>query len=373
MGLNSIEVKRRNRNNVLMYMLKNGQVSKSSVASALKLSIPTVTQCLNELQEIGLVKEEGAMESIGGRKSAGYRGIRNAKVAIGVDITRNHVNAVVTDLSLDLLYSKRVNIRLHDDQESYDKLKEIIISSIEESGIDQSSVLGLGISLPAIIDETGTRLNALHEQMEISYYLYDIVKDWFPFPVHLENDANSAGRAEIKLSGSSKDTVFFFVSPSVGGAVMIDGKSVYGRVRRAGEFGHMTLVPGGRKCYCGRMGCMDAYCSTELLSECTDGNLREFFSQLSLENEECMAVWEEYLDYIALAIHNLIAAFDMEIIIGGYLGQYLGPYLNRLEARIRKLDPYLSDIKFIKTARLKYEASAIGAASIFIENYLSEI
>lgn len=373
MGLNNIEVKRLNRNNLLRYMLKMDQISKSSAASALHLSIPTVTQCLNDLLAMGLAQEEGSMESIGGRKAIGYRCIKDFKVAIGVDITRNHVNIVILDLAMNLLYSKRENIRMHDDAASYEKLKDIIYHSIEESGVDEASILGLGISLPAIIDEAGKKMYALHEQMEISYHLYDIVKKWFAFPIHLENDADSAGRAEITIRGSANNTVYFFVSPSVGGAIMIDGKPVYGRIRRAGEFGHMTLIPGGEKCYCGRRGCVDAYCSTNLLSELTEGNLQEFFNQLERGSDECVKVWGKYLDSMALALHNLIAAFDMEIIIGGYLGQYIGPYLDQLEERIKKLDSYLTDIRFIQPAVLKYEASAIGAAGVFIGKYLAEI
>lgn len=373
MGLNNIEVKRVNRNNLLRHMLSAEQISKSSAASALHLSIPTVTQCLNDLQAMGLAREEGAMDSIGGRKSMAYRCIKDAKVAVGVDITRSHVNIVVIDLALNLLYSERVNIRLYDKEESYEMLREIINNSIEESGVDTDSILGLGISLPAIIDETGTKILGMHEEMEITYHLYDVVNKWFPFPVYMQNDANSAGRAELKIRNSMENMVYFFVSMSVGGAIMINGEPVYGRYRRAGEFGHMTLIPGGRKCYCGRSGCVNAYCSTNLLAECADGNLQEFFQRLEDGDESCRELWEMYMNSLAQAIHNLIAAFDMTVIIGGYLGQYIGPYMRNLENRIEKMNYHLTDMPFIQQAVLKYEASAIGAAGIFVEQFLAEI
>lgn len=373
MGLNNIEVKRLNRNNLLQHMLKEERISKSSAAQAVHLSIPTVTQCLNDLLEMGLAQEEGAMESIGGRKSMAYRCIKDAKTAIGVDITRNHVNIVVVDLAMNLLYSKRVNIRLHDEEASYEELRAIINNSIRESKVDSSSILGLGISLPGFIDETGKNIFGMHEEMEITYRLYDIVQKWFPFPVYMQNDADSAGQAEIRTRSTIKNAVYFFVSMSVGGAIIIDGKTVYGRTRRGGEFGHMTLIPGGEKCYCGRLGCVNAYCSTNLLSELTEGNLQEFFRQLEAGREDCVNTWEKYLDSMALAIHNLLAAFDMEIIIGGYLGQYIGPYMDQLEKRLKKMDSYLTDIQFIQPAVLKHEASAIGAAGVFIDKYLAEI
>lgn len=373
MGLNNIEVKRINRNNLLMHILQTDQFSKRSAATALQLSIPTVTQCLNDLINMGLAKEEGTMASIGGRRSVGYRCIKDARTAVGIDITRNHVNLVILDLAMNIIYSRRVKMSLHDTEASYQELKSLIGRTIEESGVDREHILGIGLSLPAIIGEDGRKINGMHEQMEISYDIYNIMKDWFPFPLHIENDANSAGFAEIKKRGFVNNAVYFFVSPSVGGAVIINGKSVYGQTRRTGEFGHMTLVPDGRLCYCGRKGCVNAYCTTELLSDLTDGNLKEFFEKLQDGDESCRSVWEDYLDSLALALHNLLSAFDMEIIIGGYLGQYIAPYRPDLEKRMKKLDPYLKNIDFIQPAILQYEASAIGAASIFVEKYLSAV
>ena len=97
MGLSSIEVKKANKNSVLRYILSADQFSKNNVAQALNLSIPTVTQALRELHDIGLVRESGMLESIGGRKAMGYQCVKDYRVSVGVDITRNHVNVVIVN------------------------------------------------------------------------------------------------------------------------------------------------------------------------------------------------------------------------------------------------------------------------------------
>ncbi|MFQ9799181.1 MAG: ROK family protein [Clostridia bacterium] len=56
---------------------------------------------------------------------------------------------------------------------------------------------------------------------------------------------------------------------------------------RAGEFGHNTLIPGGRRCYCGKEGCLDAYCSAKVLSNHTNGNLLEFLTNSGREILRC--------------------------------------------------------------------------------------
>ncbi|MDD3794681.1 MAG: ROK family transcriptional regulator [Lachnospiraceae bacterium] len=374
MGMSSIEVKKANQNSVLRYVLQQEEETKNSIAGALGLSIPTVTQCLKKLEDYGLVKETGSMQSIGGRKAIGYTCVKNAKAAIGVDITPNHVNIVVIDLAMQLLYSKRQNIRLYDDKASYDALRRVIEQALYESGVKKDSILGMGISLPTITDETGTRIFALHEKMQISFGFYDTVKDWFDFPVIMRNDANCAAQAEMNARGETGNAVYFFISQSVGGAIVNHGKINPGESLREGEFGHMTLIPGptGRPCFCGRRGCADAYLTTSILADAADGLLDKFFQELP-EKEAYRALWEEYLQYLALAIHNLNMVFDRPLIIGGYLGEYIGSYTEELGKKIREMDPYLEDSSFVKPAVLKYEAAAMGAAAVFTEQYLNSL
>ncbi len=92
MGMSNIEVKKANHDSILRHMLHSDIETKQRIANALGLSIPTVTQGLKDLQMIGLVNPVGAMDSIGGRKAIGFRCVKDLKVAIGVDITPNHVN-----------------------------------------------------------------------------------------------------------------------------------------------------------------------------------------------------------------------------------------------------------------------------------------
>ncbi|MDO5134466.1 MAG: ROK family protein [Eubacteriales bacterium] len=372
--MNNIEVKKVNRNNLLRYMLRSEQISKRNAAAALGLSIPTVTQGLHDLLSMGLVREDGSLESRGGRKSVGYKCIKDAKVAVGVDITRSHVNVVAIDLAMNLLFFNRTRMEVRNDEESYQNLRTFIQSSITDNGLDASSIIGLGVSLPAIISGNGKDILAMHEEMKISYDLYNIMSEWFPYPINIQNDADSAGTAEILMRElKEENTVYYYFGPSVGGSIMLNGKPVPGINRRAGEFGHMTLHPGGRECYCGRKGCVNAYCSTNILSECTGDNLEDFFQHLESGDKTCKDVWEKYMDSLALAIHNMISAFDLNIIIGGYLGKHMPPYMPTLEKKIMQMDPYLDDIHFITPAILKYEAAAIGAAAGFIENYLSAV
>ena len=142
---------------------------------------------------------------------------------------------------------------------------------------------------------------------------------------------------------------------------------------RAGEFGHNTLVPGGRKCYCGKEGCLDAYCSARLLSGQADGNLAAFFDGLREGDPAKQAVWREYLEHLAIAVNNLHMSFDCDVIVGGYVGAFLEEFGGRLRSLLEARNTFLPDASYLKFCRYRLEASAVGAALAQVEGFLQTI
>ncbi|WP_342759005.1 ROK family transcriptional regulator [Kineothrix sedimenti] len=374
MAKTNMEVKRMNRNTIFRYILKKDIVSKLDIAEALHLSVPTVAQGLMDLEEKGLVTEEGVFDSTGGRKAKRYSCIKAAKTALGVDITANHINIVMVDLAEQSIISVRKKFKIfYDNDTSYTVLKDEIEKVIYDSGVAYDSILGMGISLPAIIDKSGEVIYASYEKMKIDADFHHILSGHFSFPILLTNDANSGGRAEANLLEDVDDVIYFSLSQTVGGSIMINRQLFYGQNQRGGEFGHMTLMVDGPACYCGRKGCVDIYCSSVILSDETEGNLELFFRKVEEGEEKCVRIWDGYLDNLAIAVHNLYMVFDSDIIIGGYVGIHIGKYLEDLKERVKKIDTHVKNADFIRASKLKYEAPAIGAASIFIEEFRKQI
>ena len=127
--------------------------------------------------------------------------------------------------------------------------------------------------------------------------------------------------------GSDLPSSFFYLSLSntVGGAIFHDGNLLPGDAFRCGEAGHMTLIPDGKPCYCGKTGCVDAYCSARLLSDLSGGRLEDFFLGLQQNNPDYRSVWDTYLKHLAVVINNLHMILDYDIVLGGYVGSFLCP------------------------------------------------
>lgn len=368
----NIEIKKINRNNIYRIVLAKGNTSKQEIAYQLKISIPTVSQNLNELIESGLVKENGSFQSTGGRKAKIISSNPMARVALGLDITPNHVNLVMVDLASQVLKSQRYRLPFQRGRGYYTALEKLIGDMVKSSKVLPEHILGVGVSLPAIIGSDGR--SVLYAPLFDNLTgLYDELADYIKYSYHFMNDANAGGFAELYGNRSGRNVLYLSLSNSVGGAVCMNGKLYYGEDMRSGEFGHMTLVPGGRRCYCGNYGCVDSYCSALLLSNVTEGNLALFFEKLAEGDPACKKAWEEYVYYLVIVINNLNVSFDCEVLLGGYVGRYLGPHLDEIRERAVERCNFNMKPASIQVSRLNQEASAMGAALYYIDEFISQI
>lgn len=383
---NSVEVKRQNRNRVFRYVNGQTETSMPEISAALDISGPTVLTIVNELKEEGVLKEAGELKSTGGRKAKAIAAVKDVKYAVGIDLTTNHISITYTDLSGKALKHERIRKRFVYSKEYLNELAEITDRFIEENQIPQERILGIGISMPCIVDK---------EEQIITYSnaldIYNIAcNEWtgyFKYPTVLLNDANCAAVAESVVHSGYGNMVYLMLSNTVGGAILFEngvGKfaghtnlemvNMYqGDNWRSAEFGHMVIHPDGRTCYCGKKGCLDAYCSALRLADHTDGKLEDFFKALEEGNKEFEKIWEEYLENLAIAIDNLRMCFDCEIIIGGYVGNMIGPYIPKLRQMVAEKNLFGHDGNYIRSCDCQSEASALGAAIKLIEDFVETI
>lgn len=370
-GTSNIEVRKANRNQIFRYINKNGRVSRPEIVAALKISMPTVLQNVNDLIEKGLVQEVGEFKSTGGRKAIAISPVQNAKYAIGIDITSNHIGLVLTDLSGQVIEHVRVYQPYTNELAYYDRLSQIALDFKEECDISDEVFLGFGISIPAIVDPTSRRILFSHA-LGISNVACEIFTQGISYSAIFINDASASAVAEMYDTEERSKAVYVSLSNSVGGAIIDDG-FYEGDNWRSAEFGHVTLIPKGKRCYCGKEGCFDSYCSAISLAKHTDGKLEGFFKELKSGNENLQKRWEDYLSYLAIQINNLRMIFDCRVIIGGYVGSFIEPYMGQFKENLAKLNTFEEDASYVQACRYKVEAAALGAALKQVELFIGSI
>lgn len=370
---NRLELRHINRNIIYRCIHGNDELSRQEISNLTGLSIPTVIQNLTELEQEGLIRTDGVFESTGGRRAQMIRCEYDAAYAVGIDITKNHLTILIVDLKGRIRWGgKREKYPFRDDPVYYNTVCTRLNRLIKNNGIEQSRIIGAGISLPSIVDREKDRVTygrILNEPFNIR----DIFAERLPFPVSVFNDANSGGCAETWQGEDSQMEFYLMLSNSVGGATIKDGAIYVGNNSRSSEIGHVKLQPGGKPCYCGQKGCVNAYLSAKILSDPYEGRLEEFFEQLESGNAACRKMFNTYLDNLAITVVNLRMLYDCEIILGGYVGAFMDKYMDELDKRLIAYNPYDHDCAYVRPCRYKTEASAVGAALPFISGFVDRI
>lgn len=367
-----VEIKQKNRTSIFQLLRNHKGLSRQDVVTMLHLSLPTVTQNLTELMEEGLVVEGGTIGNTGGRRAKSYAINCRARTAIGLDITKNHISVAAVDMKGDVITHQRVRYPFARTDDYARKLAEMVEWAIEESQIDRRSILGVGIGVPGLVSEDHERVT-YGETLNFTGAVKEEFAKYIPFPTALHHDVHAACFAETWNNKDIKNAFYVMINNSLGGAIYVNHHLYFGDTTRSGEIGHITLVPNGRRCYCGKLGCVDSYCSTGNLASLTDGNLGAFFALLKEGDSQAEAVWTEYMGYLATAINMIRMLFDCDVILGGYIGEYIDAYINDLRLLTAEKNPFGDNADYLLPCKCKTAAVATGAALDYVSSFLEII
>lgn len=367
-------VKQKNRVKTAMYILDHNGVSRQELAIALGFSMPTVFQNVSDLIECGLVCENGEYGSTGGRKAKILTMREGVRCVLGVEITGHHVRLILMDLSRKMLDIEQKRFCYEDTTAYYMELGRIVQEFVRKNNVGpdaECKLIGVGIALPGIIDPDRQLLVKSHALDVENVGLWQFEQN-IPYPVLFGNDANLAAFAEVK--DKQRNSVYLSLNDTVGGAIYQNGDINLGDHFKSGEIGHMILVPGGKKCYCGKRGCLDAYCSAKVLRlDENDRSLNRFFEELENGDADCSRRWETYLEYLAIMVSNLRMAFDCDIILGGHVGGFMGGHMRTFGDKIRKYNNFEVDTSYIHIGQYKRECASIGAARTMVDHYIENL
>lgn len=187
---------------------------------------------------------------------------------VGIDVGGQTSKIGVVDARGTVLSQTVIRTDTYTDIEPYiAELAEAVKKVIREAGVE-GQVRGIGVGAPNANYYDGTIENAVNlswggsKSIPFAKLLSDAMEG---LPVALTNDANAAAVGEMTYGAARgmKNFIMITLGTGVGSGIVVDGKIVYGSDGFAGELGHFVVdhTPAGRKCGCGRSGCLETYCS----------------------------------------------------------------------------------------------------------------
>ncbi len=317
--INHKAIKNYNRRKIINLLTVKRELTRQSISLKTGISIPTVATNIQELIEEGLVEEAGTAESTGGRKAIIARYLPDSRVSFGVEFTQEKVRIILSNLDLEVRFESELSI------ESFGRIDEVVNRTSDEIEhillslkIPHEKVLGVGFSLPGTVNQNKMTLE-LAPNLGMKDIQFKPFENIFRYPIFIENEANAGALAEMKFGKPSKSSELIYVSVArgIGTGLIIHGKLYKGKNQRAGEFGHMTVVPDGKLCNCGRKGCWELYASEKALMERyfqameiqnpVGYSISDFLKSLKSGDKTVINLWNEYLDYFALGIQNIMS------------------------------------------------------------------
>lgn len=359
-----------NTSNIYSYFLNHEEATKQDLASSLNLTLPTVNKNIDYLTGLGLIAVSGSRGQTGGRRAITYSLVSEAKVALGLDITKHHVSCVAVDLNGEIVAFNRNWLVFEYTDEYFENVAGLLKRFIKDNKIVEKKILGVGIGIPALV-KSDNKTVFYSGIMDFRENTYEMFSKYIPYDIVMFNDAKASCFAEKWVNKDIVNTFYIMLSNNVGGAMIINGQVYSGDNFRSAEVGHITLVPNGRQCYCGQCGCVDPYLAATNLSQ---DDLAGYFETLkTTKDEKILDAWERYLDYTAQTVNIVRAVLDCDIILGGYVGAYLEPYLADIKKRALKISTFDKDADFIKLCSYKHESIAAGAALHYISEFIKTI
>jgi glucokinase len=138
-------------------------------------------------------------------------------------------------------------------------------------------VKGIGIGAPNANYRRGTVENPPNLHWGASVNLIELFQRFYDLPVAITNDANAAALGEMYFGGAQamQDFLVITLGTGLGSGIVANGELLYGADGFAGELGHTVVDPLGRRCGCGKQGCLETYVSATGLCRTTFALLAE--------------------------------------------------------------------------------------------------
>lgn len=232
---------------------------------------------------------------------------------------------------------------------------EVIRDLLEKSSIGKDSVCGIGVGIPGVVDQgTGEVHNAVNLGITTLPLKRDLEEN-LGITVDVANDVNAAalGAAhELRLQGS---VAYLNIGTGMAACLVKDGQIYRGTSGAAGEIGHLPVDPGGVRCGCGQVGCLETIASGSALSRQwpADGDHpSDALLAAKLAGDPAASeVFRSFANGVCQAVKILVLTYDPEVVVlGGGMRKLGAPLFEEVD---RVFGRWAEESAFIASLNLK--------------------
>ena len=344
-GISKLDLKRRNRMQVLKILKQRGPTSRIDIAGTLELTRAAVTIITNEMIEQGIIAEIGEYKHVTEKAPRGRKKIlidinNHYKFPIGITVEEDIVSVGLSTLAGDVLDKRNMSI---DKNTDYSKIKSFCEDSIKEilsdNCLEVDSILGIGLGIfPTMYSKL--RIDVKDDVPDYSKLRAEI-KEQINVPLVFDNSVKGTAMANIdflKTKDVNRLNIAFLQYGNTMNFVVTNlNEPIISYDNRTNFVDKMIINPtSGRVCACGRKGCVESEITpsairrkvkevysaeeTPYLYDVTNGNFMNVTRELlytayDKEDKAIKEIVDNEIMFIAVLINNLYFSTNPQKIV----------------------------------------------------------
>jgi predicted NBD/HSP70 family sugar kinase len=370
-----------NRALVLQLIRREGRISRADIAKQTQLSRSTVSSIITDLIEDRLVTETGIGTSKGGRRPIILEFNYQANYIIGLDVSRNSITAVITDLNARVCARQHISFNVDDGPAvGLPVIKQLISTMLKDSPVGRGRISAIGVGVPGPLDYRSGRTIAPPvmpgwDNVPIKDELYQT----FRLPISIDNDANLAAMAEYRWGagiGAQNMVYVYLSSAGIGAGLIIDSHIYRGSIGSAGEIGHTTLsIDAEQASGPDNAGTLEALASQPTLLRLArqQGIIQDHEGIDALlpllDGSPARVLLEQQAHYMGVAIAGIINILNPDlVVVGGVIPETSALFIEHIRTTVaqRALEIAVHNTTIV-AGKLGRNVVALGAAALATE------
>ncbi len=364
-------LRRMNERRILEMIQAQGGLSRAELVRLTGISPPTVSKLVRSLLASHFLEEGDAAGAALGRPARVLRPANRAASVLGAVVDIRECSIAATGLDGQLQDERIIRFATPD---TYPELLNALVKHCRQliPRRAKATTLALGITAPGLIDRQQQKmiLSANMHQLDGRYLAGDLKRRLGLGTILLhETDALCLGERAFGQARGMDNFALVDATGGLGAAVMSDGQIMAGHSGMAGEIGHITVDPNGRRCGCGNVGCLETVASDMALAGMISAksgktlNLTKAFELVRSGDLRADEEIDRAVEFMAIGIAALVNIFNPSaVFVLARMFDIREGLFEQLLALVqrRALSPVVADCKIMRASCGKLQSAIAG-------------
>lgn len=382
---NSAVLKKVNKVRLLNELWFNCSISRASLSRRTGLDAKTITNICNELLAEKLIFLDEVVVSGRGRPSGMLKLNPRAMYSVGIDIGASHITAIIIDFAGNVIDRQTILFMPIKTRDYIVKKLKPIIDQLINGFQHKGKIKAIGLSFPGFLDrENGKIINSVNFNKIADFQIVSHIEKMTGLPVFLDESSRMMALGELWFGehGDVDNFICVDLGYGIGMGIVQNGLLYRGFNEISGEIGHIMIDPDGKKCRCGKKGCLETIAGGKVFYDMAlKLNLdkyginsfggRAIFEAAEKNDKRAVDVLQKVGYSIGIAIANVITLIDPGfVIVGGGLMNASKYILEPMQNAVQEHSvSSLRKNPKVMLSKLGEDLCAMGASIVPIKEY----